>query len=413
MRKSVEVQVDSDFALLLPGGVYEIKKMESRSRLRSIIAVCLILAVAGIIGFGYFCPDQVCALTKRDIPSSAAYIVERPVDSASLAASSSAISSSAIALNKILQQHVIATKVINRRNHPAVIVQPGLSYEDVQNDDFQFNMDAHDVMVFLHIQKTGGTSFGKHLVRDLDLKRPCECQRKRKRCYCFRTHSNENWLFSRYSTGWKCGLHADWTELTGCVDGELDKSEGETAKRRYFYVTMLREPVVRYLSEFRHVQRGATWKSARHWCLGRTATQRELPPCYTGENWLGVDLDEFAGCESNLAANRQTRMLSDLALVGCYNRTAVAERDAIMLASAKRNLASMAYFGLTEHQKMSQYVFEETFNLRFAIPFEQHNATLSVTTLGNLRADQRTRVERLNRLDTELYAFARRLLFQR
>lgn len=46
----------------------------------------------------------------------------------------------------------------------------GLSYEDVLNDDFQFDMDGHDVMVFLHIQKTGGTSFGKHLVRDLDLK---------------------------------------------------------------------------------------------------------------------------------------------------------------------------------------------------------------------------------------------------
>lgn len=45
-----------------------------------------------------------------------------------------------------------------------------MSYEEVLNDDFQFDMDAHDVMVFLHIQKTGGTSFGKHLVRDLDLK---------------------------------------------------------------------------------------------------------------------------------------------------------------------------------------------------------------------------------------------------
>lgn len=162
-------------------------------------------------------------------------------------------------------------------------LNPGLSYEEVLNDDFQFDMDAHDVMVFLHIQKTGGTSFGKHLVRDLDLKRPCECQQKRKRCYCFRTHRNENWLFSRYTTGWKCGLHADWTELTSCVDQELDKNEGETAKRRYFYITMLRQPIVRYLSEFRHVQRGATWKSARHWCLGRQATINELPPCYNGE----------------------------------------------------------------------------------------------------------------------------------
>lgn len=31
----------------------------------------------------------------------------------------------------------------------------GLSYEDMLNDDFAFNLDSHDVMVFLHMQKTG------------------------------------------------------------------------------------------------------------------------------------------------------------------------------------------------------------------------------------------------------------------
>lgn len=59
MQKSVEVQVDSDFALLLPGGIYEIKKMEPRPKIRTIIVFCVILAISGIIGFGYFCPDQV------------------------------------------------------------------------------------------------------------------------------------------------------------------------------------------------------------------------------------------------------------------------------------------------------------------------------------------------------------------
>lgn len=41
------------------------------------------------------------------------------------------------------------------------------------------------------------------------------------------------------------------------------------------------------------------------------------------------------------AANRQTRMLADLALVNCYNKTGMSalERDRIMLDSAKRNLA--------------------------------------------------------------------------
>lgn len=72
--------------------------------------------------------------------------------------------------------------------------------------------------------------------------------------------------------------------MINCVDEELDKNEGETAKRRYFYITLLRDPVVRFLSEFRHVQRGATWKTARHWCSGRQATPAELPPCYSGKS---------------------------------------------------------------------------------------------------------------------------------
>ncbi len=89
------------------------------------------------------------------------------------------------------------------------------------------------------------------------------------------------------------------------------------------------------------------------------------------------------------------------------------ERDRIMLASAKRNLAAMSYFGLTEFQKISQYIFEETFNLRFAIPFEQHNATVSTQTLNSLSPSQKARVESLNALDIELYAFAKKLMFQR
>ncbi|XP_026466779.1 heparan-sulfate 6-O-sulfotransferase 1-like [Ctenocephalides felis] len=245
--------------------------------------------------------------------------------------------------------------------------------------------------------------------------RPCSCQRNKKRCYCFRPNRKEIWLFSRYSTGWRCGLHADWTELTNCVDQELDRTEGGPARRRYFYVTLLREPVARYLSEYRHVQRGATWKNSRHWCNGRNASIRELPPCYTGPTWHGVDLDSFMACPSNLAANRQTRMLADLSKVGCYNTSAMSktERDHLMLESAKRNLASMAYFGLTEFFKVAQYVFEETFNMRFAIPFDQHNATVSSAALNSVTSEQARRIHELNSLDIQLYAFAKKLMFQR
>lgn len=48
-------------------------------------------------------------------------------------------------------------------------------------------------------------------------------------------------------------------------------------------------------------------------------------------------------------------MMSDLALVGCYNTSymSASERNRVMLASAKRNLAAMAFFALTEYQKVS------------------------------------------------------------
>lgn len=393
-KRSVEVQVlDSDFSLLLRESVTYEFKMETRSkyRFRNFVMFCMLLALTGIIYFGYFCSDQVCALTPQR-PAWSELSLKFPVQDN---------------LGKPLSLH---SSPYNSKSS-----NPGFSYDDVLNENFLFDMNGHDVMVFLHIQKTGGTSFGKHLVQDLDLQRPCTCQRKKKRCYCFRPNRNENWLFSRYSTGWKCGLHADWTELTSCVDTEFDKNEGDSVKRRYFYITLLREPISRYLSEFRHVLRGATWKHSRHWCGGREASSTELPLCYSGESWKGVTLDEFMSCPTNLAHNRQTRMLADLALVGCYNMSymSLLERNRVMLASAKRNLAAMAFFALTEYQKIGQYVFEETFNLRFAIPFEQHNATLSSSTLSTLKPHQLQQIKELNSLDIELYEFAQNLMYKR
>ncbi|MCL4131274.1 UNVERIFIED_CONTAM: hypothetical protein GTU68_023968, partial [Idotea baltica] len=229
------------------------------------------------------------------------------------------------------------------------------TFEEVVSKDFQFDIEDHDVMVFLHMQKTGGTTFGHHLVKDLELERDCVCHRKiKKRCTCLRpgTHSKETWLFSRYSTGWKCGLHADWTELTACVDYVMDEIDAHSVKRRYFYITFLREPIHRYLSEYRHVKRGATWKNTLLRCNGRPATEEEVPPCYEGETWADVTLEDFVSCKSNLANNRQTRMLADLSLVNCYDTTSMKpeERDTILLASAKNNLHRMALFGLTEFQ---------------------------------------------------------------
>ncbi|KAI9528756.1 Heparan-sulfate 6-O-sulfotransferase 1-B [Dissostichus eleginoides] len=90
-----------------------------------------------------------------------------------------------------------------------------------------FQIKGEDVIVFLHIQKTGGTTFGRHLVQNVRLEVPCDCRPGQKKCTCYRPNRKETWLFSRFSTGWSCGLHADWTELTNCVPGVLNKKENK------------------------------------------------------------------------------------------------------------------------------------------------------------------------------------------
>ena len=312
-----------------------------------------------------------------------------------------------------------------------------VDYRDIRRGEggrFEFNMSASDVMVFLHIQKTGGTTFGKHLVQDIDLEEPCKCEnvpkkkkllRKKKvknkknmyriKCRCLRPgDSGEMWLFSRYSSGWKCGLHPDWTELTSCVNRYLDATE-RRSERRYFYVTFLREPVSRFLSEFKHVQRGATWKDANHICNGRPPSPEELPDCYVGQDWRRVGIDEFMACDSNLAINRQTRMLANLELVNCYNTTGMEseERDKVMLESAKENLLRMAFFGLTEMQAESQYIFQETFNLKFKVKFLQYGRDHASKIHDNLSEAHVKRIELLNHLDVKLYEFAKEVMTHR
>ncbi|KAL1449919.1 hypothetical protein WDU94_002389 [Cyamophila willieti] len=328
--------------------------MELKMKLRKVICLCICLAIGGMVYFGYL----ICGVG----PNAQFHYRDnlgRPLPS-----------NSSMLLDNFDYNDEMPTRGHEQR----------------------FDINAHDVMVFLHIQKTGGTAFGRHLVSDLDLQRPCSCQRKKKRCYCFRPNRNEVWLFSRYSTGWKCGLHADWTELTSCVDSELDKNEGHK-QRRYFYISMLRQPLYRYLSEFKHVQRGATWRTSRHWCGGRSPTPLELPKCYPGPYWTGVSFDEFVNCSHNLAVNRT--------------------KEPANVGLSQAELASMAYFALTEYQKIDQYVFEETFNMRFFVPFVQENATQSQHLLAMLTQPQLNKIKQLNALDMELYEFARSLLMRR
>ncbi|MCP9265015.1 Heparan-sulfate 6-O-sulfotransferase 3 [Dirofilaria immitis] len=178
---------------------------------------------------------------------------------------------------------------------PSFYTRWNLSFNKILDDpDNGFNMSDNDVIVFLHIQKTAGTSFERFLVKHLNVSAPCICRMGKKRCTCM-------------------------------------------------------SPVARFISEYRHVERGATWLAARHICNGRPPTPEQLPMCFDPEiGWDGVSLDEFLACPYNLAFNRQTRMLADLTLINCYDTrtTDVATREKIMLESAKANLKNLAFLVL-------------------------------------------------------------------
>ena len=128
----------------------------------------------------------------------------------------------------------------NERKWPTMTDQSTRSNEKIADkwnntsSDFQeyrFDFDGDIVLVLLHMQKTGGTTFERQLVHNL-VNSPCRCYTDRKRCDCD-TKSGNLWLFSRYSTGWACGLHADWTELKSCVnDTFFNKKEHKIRKRR-------------------------------------------------------------------------------------------------------------------------------------------------------------------------------------
>ena len=202
-----------------------------------------------------------------------------------------------------------------------------------------FNFKELDLMSVLHIQKTSGTTLGRHLTRHTGkckLKSPkgmlVNGKKKAERWYCHRYQNKEYlWLFSRMSNGWKCGLHADFTEMKEC---QLLSHFYKKLKQRM--VTTLRNPVERYISEWLHMKRGATWKGSKLGCNGvdysgwnqkdekkdekddengeKIENFNVIEPCYNKTNWFGVTLPEFMACKTNLANNRQVRMLANLNL---------------------------------------------------------------------------------------------------
>jgi hypothetical protein len=310
-------------------------------------------------------------------------------------------------------------------------------YENPGAEGVNFDLNR-DLMVFLHIQKTGGSDFDRNFIKhvqiyDQNLKRWHKaCKNlstsvsydtfqarkvKFKKYECKSESSKQNWYFSRQTFGWVCGLHADYTQLKHCVPKMYPKLEESSIK----YFTILRDPIKRYLSEWLHVKRGATWirRSAHNQSSFSQSCLNDLyKQCFMNQtNWPNVTLEEFIDCKFNLASNRQTRMLAfyDSKFSACDLFSTNQNNEQLIYEKAIETLDSISFFALNEFQYLSKNLFEKTFRskLKFDIDFSQTNASLSENVYKELNVDLKKKIEIKNSFDLKLYKYAVNLFFKR
>ena len=294
--------------------------------------------------------------------------------------------------------------------------------------DFDSNKDT---LAFVHIQKTSGTFWIDKIKINLlalnnknSWKNVCKYDERRRFYDClfyskidFGRYSSLYWSLNEI---FDCDIHANIGELRRCIQADF-RNQGKLN-----LITILRDPLERYISEFKHVQRGARWsKSVRH-C-------KEMPvytkTCFDSHsNCSNVTWEEFLSCDYNQANNRQVRMLADYFEIGCeslkcWTKDSNCKKeiqrtyDMKILENAKKNLRSLSFFGLTEYQALSQYLFEKTFKkkLKFSnnLSVDSVERRLSKNLLKTEYKNYQNEIIEKNTLDIALYEYAEKLFFSR
>ena len=98
------------------------------------------------------------------------------------------------------------------------------------------DFEAEDILVFMHIPKTSGKTFNKHLVIDMEVPEEIRCRCKTldkpHGCKCLNS-DGYIWLFSRLTTAWPCGVHPSWSDLSlDCLNHAMSRKEGRNRKRK-------------------------------------------------------------------------------------------------------------------------------------------------------------------------------------
>ena len=188
--------------------------------------------------------------------------------------------------------------------------------------------------------------------------------------------------------------HCNWVDLFEPLQHLV--SRNGTLPPTVHVVTLLRHPLRRCLSEFKHIACG---KLPWDYCLKRTPQASSLSKA----SYLSFLQNPS---HSPGMSNRQTRMLSGLH----------SENGAAMLKSAKSNLLRMKVVGVSELFEQSLRLTAHAFHWDYD-EFKDHSHILELTDRTRLpfEIDNEIVHETLKRnlLDLELYLFARNLVNRR
>ena len=250
--------------------------------------------------------------------------------------------------------------------------------------------------------------------------------------------NGETWLISEKTTDWNCGVHAFYTDFKRCLENShtFNRKVIEANKKgqvgllsihsQFHYVVLLRHPLLRYISEYLHVSRGACWRRD-YFCADKqhTLNRRRKPPPFgcpdhfqCNQNRLqrflsNLTLEKFAKCQDSWSANRMTISLADDIEATCWNKSRYTreQREQLLLTSAKSNLLNFSYFGISEFLSDSGVLFEKTFGVMLQNPVR--NVSLNTSYVGKFIKSFNLAEKEIynlvvdnNHLDLELYNYA-------
>ena len=185
------------------------------------------------------------------------------------------------------------------------------------------------------------------------------------------------------------------------------------------FITILRDPTIRYISEWQHISRSMTkgffrisaFNDSENYCNKEISLEKCLPELKESDK---LTLEKFLHCKNNIAENRQTRHIAEYNGNNCS--LFKSENKMLLLENAKNFLESLSYFAITEYEELSLKLFEKIFGNSF-----KFNVTISMkkskmTTRNLMKQLNRTvieKIDKLNHLDWKLYEYGKLLFFEK